>query len=81
MEEVRTATGITFPCDYFNIYAPTSQLNLRVLGTPLARVAAVFSSPAETVQLWYGPQYAAQYTRLVALVPETDAVRVVLERE
>lgn len=81
METLTTATGKTFACDYFNPSQATNQCNLRVLNTPLATVATVFNNPAETVQLWCDGVYAANYTRLVAIVPEGDAVRVVLGKE
>lgn len=85
MEKLKTATGKEFDCDYFNPFPPVGQINLRVLNAPLPTVAAVFSDPSETVQLFCGDgpgaQYAAQYTRLVAIVPEGNAVRVVLGKE
>lgn len=81
MDILKTATGKEFDCDYFNPFPPVGQVNLRVLNTPLAIVATVFSNPNETVQLWCDNQYAAQYTKLVAIVPEGNAVRVVLGKE
>lgn len=81
MGKIKTATGKEFDCDYFNPFPPTRQCNLRVLNTPLATVATVFGNQIETVQLWCDGVYAAGYTRLVAIVPEGDAVRVVLEKE
>lgn len=81
MEKLKTATGKEFDCDYFNPFPPVWQVNLRVLNTPLSTVATVFSNPNETVQLWCGEQYAANYTKLVAIVPESNAIRVVLGKE
>ena len=81
MEKLKTATGKEFDCDYFNPFPPVGQVNLRVLNTPLATVATVFANPNETVQLWHDGQYAAQYTKLVAIVPEGNAIRVVLGKE
>ena len=81
MDILKTATGKEFDCDYFNPSPPVGQVNLRVLNTPLAIVATVFSNPNETAQLWCDEQYAAQYTKLVAIVPEGNAVRVVLGKE
>lgn len=84
MEKVTTATGKTFDCDYFNPFPPAGQVNIRVLNTSLVNVAAVFGDPVETVQLWYGEenkQYLAHHTKVVAIVPEVDAVRVVLGKE
>ena len=81
MEKLKTATGKEFDCDYFNPFPPVGQVNLRVLNTPLSTVATVFSNPNETVQLWCGGVYASQYTKLVAIVPEGNAIRVVLGKE
>lgn len=81
MDILKTATGKEFDCDYFNPFPPVGQVNLRVLNTSLAIVATVFSNPNETAQLWCDNQYAAQYTKLVAIVPEGNAVRVVLGKE
>lgn len=81
MDKLKTATGKEFSCDYFNPFPPAGQVNLRVLNTSLATVVTIFANPDETVQLWHGEQYAAQYTKLVAIVPEGNAIRVVLGKE
>ena len=81
MDKLKTATGKEFSCDYFNPFPPAGQVNIRMLSASLVEIATVFGNPAETVQLWCGEQYAAQYTKLVAIVPEVDAVRVVLGKE
>lgn len=81
MEKLKTATGKEFDCDYFNPFPPVGQINLRVLNTSLTTVETVFSDPQETVQMWCGEQYAAQYTKRIAIDPEGDAIRVVLGRE
>ena len=81
MDRIKTASGKTFETDYFNPCPPVGQVNLRIHGASVAQVAAVFSNPSETVQLWCGSQYAANYTRLVAIVPESGAIRVVLGKE
>ena len=66
---------------YFNPFPPANQVNLRVLGVSLVEAATVFSNPAETVQLWWEKQYLAQHTKVVAIVPEGDAIRIVLGKE
>lgn len=81
MEKVKTATGKQYDCDYFNPFPPAGQVNLRILNASLVEVATVFGNPAETVQLWYGSQYLAQHTKVIAIVPEGDAIRVVLGKE
>ena len=81
MDKLKTATGKEFDCDYFNPFPEAGQINIRVLGKPLVYVAAVFSDPSETVQLWWENAYAAGYTKLIAIVPESNAIRVVLGKE
>lgn len=81
MEKLKTATGKVLDCDYFNPFSPVAQVNLRVLGVSLVQAATIFSNPAETAQLWYEQQYLANHTKVVAIVPEGDAIRVVLGKE
>ena len=81
METLKTATGKQFMCDYFNHCPPVHRCNIRILESSIVEVAAVFSNPAETVQLWCGDQYVAHYTRLVNIAPEDNAIRVVLGKE
>lgn len=80
MEKLKTATGKEFSCDYFNPFPQENQINVRIVGETIAKVAEVFSDPQETVQMWWGSQYASQYTNVLAIVPETGAIRVVLKR-
>lgn len=81
MEKLKTATGKEFPCDYFNPSPVNSQVNLRVLCTPLSTIATVFSDRSETVQMSCDGIYAENYTSLVAIIIEGDAIRVVLRKE
>lgn len=81
MDKLTTATGKTFDCDYFNPYSPANQVNIRVMGSSLVEVASVFGNPAETVQLFYANKYLAHHTKVIAIVPEDDAIRVVLGKE
>lgn len=81
MSKLKTATGKEYECDYFNPAPTLGQINLRVLNESLATVVSVFSDARETIQMTCENQYAAQYTKLIAIVPEMDAVRVVLGKE
>ena len=81
MEKLKTATGKEFDCDYFNPFPPVGQTNLRVLNADLVTVATVFSDPNETALLSFGVTCAERYTKLVAIVPEVNAIRVVLGKE
>ena len=81
MDNLKTASGQAYPCDYFNPSETNRQLNLRVVGMTVVSAAAVFSNPGETMELQYGGTYAAGFTRLTAIVPEGNAIRVVLGKE
>lgn len=81
MEQLTTATGKKFDVVSFTRLSVPEQLYIRVVNSSLVNVVTVFSNPAETVQLWFEGEYAAQYTKLVAIIPEGDAVRVVLGKE
>lgn len=81
MRKLKTATGKAFDCDYFIPSDPMKQLNIYVHNTSLAEAVAVFSDPNETVQLWFGSQYAAHYTQVVRIEQEDDMVAVKLRKE
>lgn len=81
MDKVKTATGKTYDSDYLAVIPTPAQAYIRILNASLADVAVVFSNPKETIQLWHGEHYLAYYTHLVAIVPEADAVKVVLAKE
>ena len=80
-DKVKTATGKEFDCTYFNPFPPLGEVNISIVNAPFATIATVFSNPAETVQMWYGNQYLAHHTRLIAVVNDGDAIRVVLGKE
>lgn len=81
MEKLRTATGKEFDSDYVATTPSPARAYIRILNAPLVTVAAVFSDPQETLQLWHGELYLAQYTRLVTITPEADAVKISLAKE
>ena len=81
MEKLITATGKRIDCDYFNIFSERDRLYIHVHGLSLVKSAEVFSNPAETIQLWYENQYVANHTKLIAIGPVGDAVRVSLGKE
>lgn len=81
MNELITATGRKIPCDYFNPNQPIPQVDIQISGVSVAEAASIFSDRRETEQLWYGNQYLAHYTKLVAIIPDSDSIRVVLGKE
>lgn len=81
MDTIRTATNKVFDSDYLATIPQPEQAFIRICNKSLAEVAAVFGSRDETIQLWYGDVYLAMYTKLVALVPESGAIKVILAKE
>lgn len=81
MDRLKTATGKVFDSDYIATIPNPAQAYIRVCTASLPEVATIFSNPSETMQLWYNDTYLAMYTRLVALVPEAGAIKVVLAKE
>ena len=81
MEKLKTATGKEFDCTYFNPFPPMGQVNISIVNTSFSVLASVFSNPTESVQLLYCNQYLAYHTKLLAIVNDGEAIRVVLGKE
>lgn len=79
--KIRMATGRELECDYMDHSQQRRQANIRILSTPITEVASVFSNPAETTQMWFEKDYAAGFTKLLAMIDDGDAIRVVLGKE
>lgn len=80
MEKVKTATGKEFDCESFSTIEDPARVYIRIRNTPISTIAAVFSDPKETVQLYYGDVYISQYTKLLGIIPENGMVRVNLTK-
>lgn len=81
MEILKTAKGQEFSCDYISTIRRPPQAYIRVLNASMAEIATVFSDKTHIAQLICGNTVLDRYTRLVAIIPEMDAVKVVLEKE
>ena len=81
MNYLTTATGRKIPCDYFNPNEQIFQVDIQVFGLSVSEAAVIFSNKSETAQIWFGNQYLANHTRLVAIIPSSDSIRVVLGKE
>lgn len=75
-----TATGKSYQCNYFNFSGVNDRLNIQVLGIDVPTAAAVFCDGQETSELVRGLQYADGYTKLIAIMPEGDNIRIILGR-
>lgn len=81
MQKIKTATGKEFDCDSLTMIQNPRRVYITLHGVSIAEVAAVFSDPRETVQLYYGDQYLANHTTLLGIIPEDGMVRVNLTKE
>lgn len=81
METVITAKGKTFHTDMVSVIASPDRAYIRIVDASLATAATVFSDKSETVSLKYGNHTLSRFTRLVAIVPEENAVKVILGKE
>ena len=81
MDKLKTATGKQYQCDYFNPCHPVNRLTIRIVGTSIVDVATVFSDSKETEVLLYGNACVEQYSSLVSIMPEGEAIRVTLKKE
>lgn len=57
------------------------QATIRILNTSMQEVARIFSDPSETSQMWFENDYAAGFNKLLAVIDDGDAIRVVLGKE
>ena len=81
METVITAKGRVFQTDMVSVIESPKRAYIRVMNATMAEVAAAFSDKSETAAIRYGDKVIRQFTRLVAIVPEQDAVKVILGKE
>ena len=80
MSYLKTATGKSFRCDGFSTIPEPFRVYIRITGASIGEVAEVFSDPSETERLECGSITMTGCTRLLAIVPEGDAVRVNLTK-
>lgn len=57
------------------------QATIRILNTSMQEVARIFSDPSEASQMWFETDYAAGFNKLLAVIDDGDAIRVVLGKE
>lgn len=81
MEKIKTASGMLFDCSSLSTLPSPPRAYIRIQNETVANLAAVFSDPGETVQLECGPHIVEGYTKLFAIFPEPEAVRIVLTKE
>lgn len=81
MLKIKLATGREMECDYMDHSDLRRQANIRIRNTPISEIATVFSNPAETAFFSFERDYAAGFTKLLAMIDDGDAIRVVMGKE
>jgi hypothetical protein len=79
--KIKLATGREMECDYMDHSEIHRQANIRIVNTSVAEIAAIFSNPVETAAMWFEKDYAAGFTKLLAMIDDGDAIRVVMGKE
>lgn len=80
MEKLKTASGLEFDCDMVSVIPSPPRCYLHIHNAPLSTIAAVFSNPSETVQLWHGDNYISGFDKLQAISVDDGAYRVTLRK-
>ena len=81
MLKIKLASGRELECDYMDHSERYRQANVRIKNMPIAEIAAIFSNPAETSYFMFETDYAAGFTKLLAMIDDGDAIRVVMGKE
>ena len=79
--KIKLATGKELECDYMSHSERHRQATIRILGSSIGETAKIFSDPAETAHMRFENDYAAGFTKLLAIIDEDDAIRVVMGKE
>ena len=81
MSKIKLASGREPECDFMTHSQKHRQATIRILNTSMTEIASVFSNPAETAAMWFENDYAAGFIKLLAIIDDGDAIRVVLGKE
>ena len=81
MSKIKLASGRELECDFMTHSQKHRQATIRILNTSMTEIASVFSNSAETAAMWFENDYAAGFTKLLAIIDDGDAIRVVLGKE
>ena len=81
MNTIRTTSGIIYDSDYVSVIENPDRLYIRIINSSLQNIAITFGNKEELSTIYYEDLCFAGYTKLIALVPEGEAIRVVLTKE
>lgn len=81
MDTIKTINEKTYECDLLSVIDNPCRLYIRVVNSTLSEVATTFGDKEETKELLYGNILLTGYTKLLSMVIEDAAIRVVLTKE
>ena len=81
MDIVKTASGKIYESISLSAIDSPCRLYIRIVNSTLSEVATTFGDKEETKELLYGDILLIGYTKLLSMVIEDAAIRVVLTKE
>lgn len=81
MDTIKTASGKTYTTDLVSVIDTPCRAYVRIVNSTLPEVATTFGDKEETKELLYGNILLIGYTKLLSIVIEDTAIRVVLTKE
>ena len=81
MDTIKTVNEKTYKCDLLSVIDNPCRLYIRIVNSTLPEVATTFGDKEETKELLYGNILLTGYTKLLSMVIEDTAIRVVLTKE
>lgn len=81
MDIIKTVSGKIYECDLLSAIDNPCRLYIRVVNSTLTEVATTFGNKEEINELLYGDILLIGYTKLLSIVIEDTAIRVVLTKE
>jgi hypothetical protein len=81
MDTIKTSSGKIYECDTLSAIDSPCRLYIRIANSTLSEVATIFGDKEETKELLYGNILLIGYIKLLSIVIEDAAIRVVLTKE
>lgn len=81
MDTIKTLNEKIYECSSLSVIDNPCRLYIRIVNSTLSEVAATFGDKEETKELLYGDILLMGYTKLLSMVIEDTAIRVVLTKE
>lgn len=81
MDTIKTLNGKIYECGSLSAIDNPCRLYIRIVNSTLSEVATTFGDKEETKELLYGNILLIGYTKLLSIVIEEAAIRVVLTKE